>query len=184
MHLNKTWGILGRLRERGATLVETALVIPFLLILVFGAVESGVAFIDWMAMTNATREGARVGALAGPASDADEAILRVVAQASCAMHSGDLVSVRIYQVNGDGDQLGGQNNYNAAAIDCDLGTSSFTLVGAAGWPVGSRGNTIGNLDRLAVEATFQRENIFGFVPIFEGTWRESAVFRIDPETEG
>ncbi|MFB0536889.1 MAG: TadE/TadG family type IV pilus assembly protein [Anaerolineae bacterium] len=49
-------------RERGQGLVEMALVLPFLLVLVVGIVEGGVALNRQLTVVNAAREGARLGA--------------------------------------------------------------------------------------------------------------------------
>jgi hypothetical protein len=46
-------------QERGSNLLETALVIPLLLILLAGAVDVGRVFTVYLILTNATREGAR-----------------------------------------------------------------------------------------------------------------------------
>ncbi len=48
--------------ERGASAVEFALVMPLLLMLLFGIISTGMTFSDHLAATNATREGARYGA--------------------------------------------------------------------------------------------------------------------------
>ncbi|WP_298039887.1 TadE family protein [uncultured Desulfuromonas sp.] len=45
--------------QKGATAVEFALVLPFLLILVFGIIEFGCFLFDKAVITNASREGAR-----------------------------------------------------------------------------------------------------------------------------
>lgn len=50
----------GARNEAGAALVEFALVVPILLILVFGIIEFGLAFNDYIAVRNGSREGARV----------------------------------------------------------------------------------------------------------------------------
>ncbi len=42
-------------------MVEMAIVLPLLLLLVFGIGEFGVAYTRWNCLTNATREGAREG---------------------------------------------------------------------------------------------------------------------------
>ncbi len=47
--------------QRGAAAVEFALVLPLLLLIMFGIVEFGVAFYDKAMITNASREGARAG---------------------------------------------------------------------------------------------------------------------------
>lgn len=47
--------------ERGVAAVEFALVLPLLLILMFGIVEFGLAWYSKQVLTNASREGARAG---------------------------------------------------------------------------------------------------------------------------
>jgi len=47
--------------ERGSQLVEFALVLPILLVLVFGIIDFGVALFDKAVITNAAREGVRSG---------------------------------------------------------------------------------------------------------------------------
>ena len=51
-----------RLGERGAAAVEFALVVPVLLMLLFGTITGGLAFSRSNATTNAVREGSRFGA--------------------------------------------------------------------------------------------------------------------------
>ena len=53
---------LRRRDERGAAAVEFALVVPLLLMLLFGLITTGMTFSDHLAATNATREGSRYGA--------------------------------------------------------------------------------------------------------------------------
>ncbi len=50
-------------RERGQSLVETAVVFPILLLLVAATVDFGRAFDAYIVLTNATREGARFGSV-------------------------------------------------------------------------------------------------------------------------
>lgn len=54
-----------RTRERGVTLVEAALVIPMLLVLIFGLVEFGRYVTMTSTVTNASREAARYAAGTG-----------------------------------------------------------------------------------------------------------------------
>jgi len=49
------------IQQAGQTMVEFALVIPLLLLLVFGIMEFGRAFYAYSAISNAAREGARFG---------------------------------------------------------------------------------------------------------------------------
>ncbi|HEY8491025.1 MAG TPA: TadE/TadG family type IV pilus assembly protein [Dehalococcoidia bacterium] len=52
--------------ERGQSLVEFALVLPLFLILVFGIVDFGNALQDYITLSNAAREGARLGVTGVP----------------------------------------------------------------------------------------------------------------------
>jgi len=49
--------------ERGAAILETALVLPLLLLVSVGIFEFGRAYQTWQVITNAAREGARVAVL-------------------------------------------------------------------------------------------------------------------------
>lgn len=52
----KRWG-----NQQGVAAIEFALVLPLLIILVFGIIEFSILFYDKAMITNASREGARVG---------------------------------------------------------------------------------------------------------------------------
>lgn len=51
--------------EKGATAVETAIIIMLLLILIFGIIEFGLLLFNRQVLTNASRKGARVGIVMG-----------------------------------------------------------------------------------------------------------------------
>ena len=53
----------GRDRERGASLVEFAFVVPLLTLFLFGIVQFGIAYDMKQSVNSASREGARIGAL-------------------------------------------------------------------------------------------------------------------------
>ena len=54
--------------ESGAAAVEFALIVPLVVMLLFGTVSAGMAYSDHVAITNAAREGSRYGAAADGAS--------------------------------------------------------------------------------------------------------------------
>ena len=58
-----------RSSERGAELIEFALVMPLLLLLVLGIVDFGFLFQRFEVVTNAAREGARLAVLGGYSTD-------------------------------------------------------------------------------------------------------------------
>ena len=51
--------------ERGAELIEFALIAPILIFIIAGIIDFGMMFRSFEAVTNAAREGARVGVLPG-----------------------------------------------------------------------------------------------------------------------
>lgn len=64
--------------QRGASAVEFAIVLPVLVLLVFGIIEFSVALYDKAMITNASREGARAGIVFRVPSVTDEEIINVV----------------------------------------------------------------------------------------------------------
>ena len=57
--------------ERGATIVEAAIVYGLLFMAMFAIVEFGLAAKDWLSVSHAAREGARAGATYGDDPRAD-----------------------------------------------------------------------------------------------------------------
>jgi Flp pilus assembly protein TadG len=51
--------------ERGAALLETAIIVPIILLISVGIFEFGRAYQTWQVLTNAAREGARIAVIAG-----------------------------------------------------------------------------------------------------------------------
>jgi hypothetical protein len=75
--------LLRRLRRgpmSGQALAEMALILPILLLLVFGLIEFGTAWRDYQVITNAAREGARraVMANAGLVDSSEAAVLQII----------------------------------------------------------------------------------------------------------
>lgn len=58
-------GVANGGREEGASAVEFAVLLPLLIMLVFGIVEFGIVFGQDLALSNGARQGARIG-VAGP----------------------------------------------------------------------------------------------------------------------
>ena len=54
-------GIKEKNPERGAALVELAIVLPLLLLILVGIIEFGLLFYNQQVLTNSSREGARAG---------------------------------------------------------------------------------------------------------------------------
>lgn len=65
----------------GSAMIEFALVLPMLLILVFGIIEFSIALYDKAVMTNASREAARAGAIFRTPALTNEQIITVATDA-------------------------------------------------------------------------------------------------------
>ena len=62
-------------RDRGASAVEFAFVLPLLLLIVFGIIEFGRAYQVKVQLTGSVREGARELALGGSAAEVQQAVI-------------------------------------------------------------------------------------------------------------
>ncbi|MCC5951966.1 MAG: pilus assembly protein [Acidimicrobiia bacterium] len=52
--------------DRGAAIVETALLAPVVLVVLFGILEFGLIYRDYLTVTDGITDGARIGSIAGP----------------------------------------------------------------------------------------------------------------------
>jgi TadE-like protein len=90
--------------DRGATLVEAAFVTPVFFLLVFGIMEFGWLYKDWMSVGNASHDGAREGSASGVDAYADYNILFVV-QRSLAGLSKNVDYVIVFKAAGPNDPV-------------------------------------------------------------------------------
>lgn len=83
-----------RARERGASLVEFALILPVFVVLIFGMITGGIAVSQQNSVKNAAREATRFAAVtqAGTTSAQIQAYLDTVIQQSEAAATGDLAN--------------------------------------------------------------------------------------------
>jgi Flp pilus assembly protein TadG len=79
--------------ERGAALLELALVLPLLLVVIAGIVDFGFALQRFEVIANGAREGARLAAESGYDAAAVEARVRGYVQQGLALNSADLNNV-------------------------------------------------------------------------------------------
>lgn len=89
------------LRKRGQAMVEFALVLPILLIILLGIMEFGLVFHEYLVVTHAAREGARVAVLGGT----DAEILSTVTSAADSIDRGSLTTTIVPGVRVRGEQV-------------------------------------------------------------------------------
>jgi Flp pilus assembly protein TadG len=153
-------------RERGASLVEFALVAPVLLLLIFGAFEYGMFFKDYLTVSNTTRTGARVGSAAGSSGDADYQILQAVKSAAAALPGGSnsIEKVSIYRSTSAGGGPSATCQTTSSAADkCNTYTAAaFTQ------PVTKFGCGAGSIDSVWCPTTRVDSQAVG--PDYLGVW--------------
>jgi len=113
--------------ERGQSLLEFALVVPIFLILVFGIIDFGLGLRAWISITNAAREGARVGAVRG---DCDAIEQQVMDTSGGLVTSADQIAIN------DCDGLAGSSVRVTVSHDYDLITPLGGMLSMIGGGVG------------------------------------------------
>lgn len=98
--------------ERGQAMVEFALVLPIFLLVVFAIVDFGMGFHAWITVSNASREGARIGVVGADAATIEA---RVRDTASSLNHDEDLTVV----VQNATDQGGDSGESLSVTVDYD-----------------------------------------------------------------
>lgn len=173
--------------EKGASLVEVAVVLPLLLLLAIGTAEIGFLVIDYVTVTNAARSGARTGASLSTDPDTDDAILDVVEEDLCNLNFGTVQVIRIFKANADGSMSGSHNNYTpTGSLNCDAVGHVFAcdaLEGGCNWPSASRNNEPpSNFDQLGVLIEFDHTYVTGFMPFPSVGFVETAIMQLEPDT--
>ncbi len=113
---------LERLTNRkGQSLVETALVLPVILLILTGIVDFGLLFNNYMMVSNASREGARTAAI----GSTDEKIRTVVNTVAASLDTSKLT------VTISPDQMVGRTSGDAVAVTVEYEYKMITPVIAA-----------------------------------------------------
>jgi Flp pilus assembly protein TadG len=156
--------------DRGAVAVEFAILVPVLLLLVFGLINFGVAFGQQLALNNAVREGARKAVVAGSLTASKQCAgipSNVAADANALAMDKSRLTYRVSQTF-------------SSANSCSTPTGSFVPGYTGG--VGSRVpcTTAGPADSLTVEARYPATWLISFPP-FSGslTLKSKAVYRCE-----
>ncbi len=179
-------------RERGAALVEMALVLPFLFMLAFGLLETGMGWRNAITVTSAARQGARVSSHLGVNPQADrEGLLAVQAVMGSDMDQVELVI--FYEATASGDMppgcltnsISGKCNRYTPAMIGDLGNDAAWGCAShdGDWcPVG-RDDDVRTADHLGVYIQFQHEYFTGVFPGTAPLIKRQTIMRIEPKVD-
>lgn len=77
--------------QNGQAMAEFALVLPLLALLLFGVIQFGIAFNNYITLTDAVRAGARKGAVGRHLQNPKQAVIDQVRTASTDLKTSDLI---------------------------------------------------------------------------------------------
>jgi Flp pilus assembly protein TadG len=82
--------------DRGAILAEAAFVTPIFIILIFGIIEFGGAFRDYLTLNNATTNAARQASISANSPDADYQIIQTIKKQSAALNPSEVTHIVVF----------------------------------------------------------------------------------------
>jgi hypothetical protein len=133
MNLHRT-GDRGRKRmfgERGAAAVEAAIVTPVVMALIFGIVELGSVFKDYLAVAGAVRSGVRIASANPRTSTFAQVAASTVAQTGGVMNFNDVQQLWVYKVALTSNKPFGFTDFSDCTVcvkfHWDTGTNAFVL---------------------------------------------------------
>ena len=82
--------------DRGAIIVEAAFVTPVFLVLMFGILEFGGAFRDYLTLNNAASSASRQASISANSIDADYQVIQAIKKQTAAMPPGEILNIVIF----------------------------------------------------------------------------------------
>ena len=175
--------------DRGAVAVEMAIVVPVLVLLVFGMLEFGLAFTDKLAMSHAVNQATRHATVLGTDDYADIEVLDAL-EAGLSGRLGAIVHVDIFKANATGTPLV-WDRYQPDGSGCgwnpcpDPGMGGPVYGNPADYPPCGRDITLGGgVDTIGVRVMYTHTWITGVLGLPAQTWHETARARMEPDLFG
>jgi Flp pilus assembly protein TadG len=120
--------------ERGGAAVEAALVTPLVMALVFGIIEMGFVFKDYLAVAGAVRAGARIASASPRMTTFAQSAANKVAKTGGAINFNDVQQLWVYKVdpaNPAADKPLGPGDFSNCTVcvkfNWDAGTKAFVM---------------------------------------------------------
>ncbi len=183
--------------ERGTSLIEAAVVLPFLIAVVIGLAEFGFFFVDSLPVSTSAKQGARVGSTAGKAPSADAVIVDTVNESVASASNSSIKAIWVFKADAAGDPVDGctVDTNPPYYFNCPGGTANIRIYApdgtavAGSWVSSGRNNTMGNNcpavpsacpDRIGVRVVYTHNYITSLLPLPQGPFSEDAIFQIEP----
>jgi len=185
-----------RPRQKGAALIEFAMLLPLFVLLLFGTVEMGLALKSQLTMSSAVNSSARIGSVLGEDPRADIAVLDAVAAGLVgAADPGVIQKVIIYQSDLNGNSTGAENQYvyddtdpTCPWVPCpDPDNPSFGGYGnPSGWAPDTRITALPSPDILGVQIQYRHLWVTNVMPFMSSpaNWNADARLRLEPNVYG
>jgi len=129
--------------SKGANAVEFALIAPVFLLLLFGMIEFGLIFSDWLILTNGVREGARAGVVVNGILDEKRPIVEdAVNNYTGALGGPDTITLSCLDADGNPDDTCPSGD-SSLMVGATHTRSLITPIGAfMAWFGGSMGDEV------------------------------------------
>ena len=180
-------------RDRGAVMVEMAIVVPIFLLLVFGMLEFGLAFKNKLTMAHAANQATRRATVLGNDATADIEILQAFEEGLVGAASVDwIVYVDIFRGNDDGSKdVWDRYTYDADGVPCDWDPCPDPAIvdpvvygSPDNYPPCARDISLDpsdGVDTIGVEVEYTHTWVTGVLGFSQETWHETAMGRMEPD---
>jgi Flp pilus assembly protein TadG len=113
--------------QQGQSMTEFALVLPILVILLFGVIQFGIVFNNYIAVTDAARAGARKGAVGRHLQNPEAAVVQSVRNSAPGLRQSDLnVSVTSSWQQGEEVTVTGSYPYSISLLGLVVKSGQLT----------------------------------------------------------
>lgn len=180
-------------------LVESAIITPVLMLFIFGILEFGLTFRDYLGVANSTRDGVRAASIAGSDLDADYRVLSAIRRASSALPDGAVKRIVVFKATGadstptpmcaGGSSVPDQCNVYVASDlsrpSDEFGCASSTIAPNAPdrfWCPSSRQTSAGSLDFVGVYMVVDHEYVTGLFGT-NITFTDTIVLKVEPHEQ-
>jgi len=176
--------------------MEAAIGSILVVTLIFGIIEFGLAFKDYLSMSAAVRDGARLASTLGSTTSTDYDVIQQIKKRMVAVDSNQIERIVVFKASSPSSTIESVNSgckttsitnvcNSYSTADLTRPSSDFVGTGAArdvAWPPGDREDTLsGPPDYVGVWVQISHQNITGLINVAE-SYSDEVVMRIEPAT--